>query len=117
MSFSLYRVLHQTHHAFIFATERDYEFWPLSQTTTPRWKRCLAAIFRAESRIALFAISIPASLPSLSFSGPKQRLRRRIWAELALTVVTWTLILWQSQYWPLRYFIWMYLPRRAVLAG
>ena len=29
-------------------------------------------IFRAEPRIALFAISIPASLPSLSFSGPKQ---------------------------------------------
>ena len=39
MSFSLYRVVHQTHHAYL-ATERDYEFWPLSQTSTPRWKRC-----------------------------------------------------------------------------
>ena len=37
MSFSLYRVVHQTHHAYL-ATERDYEFWPLSQTTMPRWK-------------------------------------------------------------------------------
>jgi len=44
MSFSLYRVVHQTHHAYL-ATERDYEFWPLSQTTTPRWRRCLAAFF------------------------------------------------------------------------
>src|SRR4029453_4634529 len=44
MSFSLYRVVHQTHHAHL-ATERDYEFWPLSQTTVPRWKRCLAAFF------------------------------------------------------------------------
>src|SRR3977135_2620050 len=42
MSFSLYRALHQTHHAYL-ATERDYEFWPLSHTTTPRWRRCLAA--------------------------------------------------------------------------
>ena len=42
MSFSLYRVVHQTHHAYL-ATERDYEFWPLSQPTVPRWKRCLAA--------------------------------------------------------------------------
>ena len=30
MSFSLYRVVHQTHHAYL-ATERDYEFWPLLQ--------------------------------------------------------------------------------------
>ena len=30
MSFSLYRVVHQTHHAYL-ATERDYEFWPLSR--------------------------------------------------------------------------------------
>src|SRR6186997_860611 len=44
MSFSLYRVVHQTHHAYL-ATERDYEFWPLSQTSVPRWKRCLAAFF------------------------------------------------------------------------
>ena len=42
MSFSLYRVVHQTHHAYL-ATERDYEFWPLSHTTTPRSTRCLAA--------------------------------------------------------------------------
>src|SRR5437762_9178588 len=35
MSFSLYRVVHQTHHAYL-ATERDHEFWPLSQTTVPR---------------------------------------------------------------------------------
>src|SRR5882757_7318545 len=35
MSFSLYRAVHQTHHAYL-GTERDYEFWPLSSTTVPR---------------------------------------------------------------------------------
>ncbi|HEY4284380.1 MAG TPA: fatty acid desaturase, partial [Chthoniobacterales bacterium] len=44
MSFSLYRVVHQTHHAYLI-TERDCEFWPLSQTSMPRWKRRLAAFF------------------------------------------------------------------------
>src|SRR4029453_11147331 len=35
MSFSLYRVVHQTHHAYL-ATERDCEFWPFSHTNIPR---------------------------------------------------------------------------------
>src|SRR6476620_9908043 len=43
-SFTLYRAAHQTHHMHL-STERDEELWPLSQTTVPRWKRCLAAFF------------------------------------------------------------------------
>ncbi len=54
MSFSLYRVVHQTHHAYL-ATERDYEFWPLSRPTVPRWKRCLAAF--CELNLGLFFTS------------------------------------------------------------
>jgi fatty acid desaturase len=46
-----------------------------------------------------------------------KRVRRRIWAELALTIVTWTLILWAIAAFGLwRYFIWMYLAP-AVLAA
>ena len=62
MSFSLYRVVHQTHHAYL-ATERDYEFWPLSHTTIPRWKRCLAAFFELNFGLFYSSVCFPASLP------------------------------------------------------
>ena len=116
MSFSLYRVVHQTHHAYL-ATERDCEFWPLSKTTTPRWKRCLAAFF--ELNFGLFYS--PFVFLRAFFSSPSpirsKRVRRRIWAELALTVVTWTLILWATATFGLwKYFLWLYLVP-AILAA
>ena len=70
MSFSLYRVVHQTHHAYL-ATERDYEFWPFSHTNIPRWKRCLAA-FSAEFRIVLLPFLFLRAFLLFSVSGPKQ---------------------------------------------
>ncbi|PYL14570.1 MAG: fatty acid desaturase [Verrucomicrobia bacterium] len=116
MSFSLYRVVHQTHHAYL-ATERDHEFWPLSQTTVPRWKRCLAAFFE----LNLGLVYTPFVFLRAFFCSPSpvrnKRVRRRIWAELALTVVTWTFILWVIATFGLwKYFIWMYLAP-AVLAA
>jgi fatty acid desaturase len=46
-----------------------------------------------------------------------KRVRQRIWAELALTVVVWTLILWAVATFGLwKYFSWMYLAP-AVLAA
>jgi fatty acid desaturase len=116
MSFSLYRVVHQTHHAYL-ATERDYEFWPLSQTTMPRWIRCLAAF----SELNLGLLYSPFLFLRAFLRSPSpvrsKRVRRRIWAELALTVVTWSLILWAIAAFGLwRYFIWMYLAP-AVLAA
>jgi fatty acid desaturase len=109
MSFSLYRVVHQTHHAYL-ATERDYEFWPLAQTTVPRWKRCLAAFFELNFGF-LFTpfVFLRAFLCSPS-PIRSRRIRRRIWAELALTVVIWTLILGTVAIFGLwKYFIWLYL--------
>ena len=83
MSFSLYRVVHQTHHAYL-TTERDHEFWPLSQTTMPRWKRCLAAFF--ELNFGMFFTPFVFLRAFLCSPSPirSQRVRRRIWAELAL---------------------------------
>ena len=116
MSFSLYRIVHQTHHAYL-STERDYEFWPLSKTTTPRWKRCLAAFF--ELNFGLF-YSPFVFLHAFFFSPSpvrSKRVRQRIWAELALTIVTWTLILWAVATFGLwKYFFWLYLAP-AVLAA
>src|SRR6266478_4162028 len=83
MSFSLFRVVHQTHHVYL-ATERDHEFWPLSQTTVPRWKRCLAAFFE----LNLGLVYSPFVFLRAFFCAPSpvrsKRVRRRIWAELAL---------------------------------
>ncbi len=109
MSFSLYRVVHQTHHAYL-ATERDYEFWPLSRPATPRWKRCLAAFLELNFGV-LYGPFLFLRAFFLSPSPVRsKRVRRRIWAELALTVAVWTLVLWATATFGLwKYFFWMYL--------
>lgn len=117
MSFSLYRVVHQTHHAYL-ATERDYEFWPLSQTSMPRWKRCVAAFF--ELNFGLVHTPFVFLRAFLCSPSPvrSKRVRQRIWAELALTFVTWTLILWAVVTFGLwKYFLWMYLAPAIVAAN
>jgi fatty acid desaturase len=116
MSFSLYRVVHQTHHAYL-ATERDHEFWPLSQTSVPRWKRCLAAFFELNLGLVYSPFVFLRAFFSSRSPVRSKRVRRRIWAELALTVVTWTLILSAVAAFDLwKYFLWMYLAP-AVLAA
>jgi fatty acid desaturase len=117
MSFSLYRVIHQTHHAYL-ATERDWEFWPFSHTNIPRWKRCLAAFF--ELNFGLFYGPFVFLRAFLCSSTPvrSKRIRRRIWAELALTAVIWALILWTAAAFGLwKYFLWMHLVPSFVAAN
>ena len=109
MSFSLYRVIHQTHHAYL-TTERYWEFWPFSHTNIPRWKRCLAAFF--ELNFGLFYGPFVFLRAFLCSSTPvrSKRIRRRIWAELALTAVIWALLLWTMAAFGLwKYFLWMHL--------
>lgn len=109
MSFTLYRVVHQTHHAYL-ATERDCELWPFSHTTVPRWRRCLAAF--CELNFGLFFTPFVFLRAFLLSSSPvrSKRVRRRIWAELALTVVAWTFTVWVIATFGLwKYFLWMYL--------
>src|SRR5260370_615775 len=116
MSFSLYRAVHQTHHAYL-ATERDCEFWPLSQTTTPRWKRWLAAFI--ELNLGLVYSPFLFLLAFLCSRSPvrSNRVRRRVWAELVLTTVVWAFVLWATATFGLwRYFIWMCLSP-AILAA
>jgi fatty acid desaturase len=117
MSFSLYRVVHQTHHAHL-TTERDYEFWPLSQTSVPRWKRRLAAFF--ELNLGLFYSPFVFLRAFLCSPSPvrSKRVRRRIRAELALSFVTWILIVWAISTFGLwKYFIWMYLAPALLAAN
>ena len=79
--------------------------------------RCLAAF----SELNLGLLYSPFLFLRAFLRSPSpvrsKRVRRRIWAELALTIVTWTLILWAIAAFGLwRYFIWMYLAP-AVLAA
>ena len=101
-------MIHQTHHAFL-ASERDYEFWPLSQRDAPRWKRRLAAF--AELNLGLF---YGPFLFLRAFFGPatavrSKRMRRRIWAELILLVLTWALVMAAVAFFGFwKYFLWLY---------
>jgi fatty acid desaturase len=109
MSFSLYRAAHQSHHAY-FATERDEELWPFVFTSKPRWVRVLAAVL--ELTMGLFYTPFLFLRSFLRSGSPirSNKVRRRIWMELALMVVVWSGILAAVSYagvW--RYFLWMYL--------
>jgi len=117
MSFSLYRVVHQTHHAYL-TTERDYEFWPLSQPSVPRWTRRLASFF--ELNCGLFYSPFVFLRAFLCSPSPvrSKRVRRRIWAELALSIVTWILIVSAIAAFDLwKYFIWLYLAPALLAAN
>lgn len=109
MSFTLYRVVHQTHHAYL-SSERDFEFWPLSLPATSRWKRVLAVI--VELNLGLF---YGPYLFVRAFFHPNtpvrsKRMRRRVWAEWILALVIWTLVVGAVAFFGLwKYFLWMYL--------
>src|SRR5207244_2010266 len=92
LPFSLYRVVHQMHHMHL-ATERDTELWPLVITKPPRWARRLAALLELTvgllySPLIFFRVFLLR--PSLVRS---RKVRRRVWADLALMLVVWTAIL------------------------
>jgi fatty acid desaturase len=117
LPFSLYRVVHQMHHMHL-ATERDTELWPLVLPRAPRWARRIAAFL--ELTLGLFYS--PLIFLRVFFRRPtlvrSPKVRRRIWAELALAVVVWTGILIAIAFFGVwKYFIWMYLVPGMVAAN
>lgn len=116
LSFSLYRAAHQLHHAYL-ASERDEELWPFVHPHMARWARVLAAI--AELTMGLFFTPFLFMRAFLREGSPirNTKLRQRIWMELALTAVVWTLALTAAGYFHLwKYFFWLHLTP-AWLAG
>jgi fatty acid desaturase len=109
MSFSLYRAAHQLHHMHL-ATERDEELWPFVHPDSPRWARRLAAFFELTAGLVFLPflflrIFLRAGSPIRS-----RKVRRRIWAELALMLVVWIGITTAVSHWHAwRYLLWMYL--------
>jgi Fatty acid desaturase len=117
LPFSLYRVVHQMHHMHL-ATERDTELWPFVLTSAPRWARRLAAFF--ELTLGLFyspLIFLRVFIHPRSIVRSR-KVRRRIWLELALSVVVWSGILAAIAFlgvW--KYFIWLYLVPALIAAN
>ena len=117
LPFSLYRVVHQMHHMHL-ATEKDTELWPFVLTRAPRWARRLAAFL--ELTFGLFyspAIFLRVFLHPHS-SVRSQKVRRRIWLELALSFVAWAAILAAVAFfggW--KYFLWLYLVPAMIAAN
>jgi fatty acid desaturase len=109
MSFSLYRVAHQSHHAHLGA-ERDAELWPFVIPGTPRWARVLAATLE----LSLGVLYTPFLFIRAFLRGGSTirngKLRRRIWIEFALAAIVWLCILAAVAWWGVwKYFLWMYL--------
>jgi fatty acid desaturase len=108
-SFSLYRAAHQLHHAYL-ASERDVELWPFVIPGTPRSIRILAAVL--ELGLGLFFTPFLFIRTFLRAGSPirNKKLRRRIWAEFALTTGVWVcllvLVAWIGAW---KYFFWLYL--------
>ena len=117
LPFSLYRVVHQMHHMHL-ATERDTELWPLVLTKAPRWSRRLAVFL--ELTVGLF-YSPFIFLRVFVGRHPlvrSRKVRRRVWVELALTVVVWTAIVTATAFFGVwKYFLWMYLVPGLIAAN
>ena len=108
-SFSLYRVVHQWHHAYL-TSERDEEFWPFVHPRVPRGARVVAAVL--ELTIGLLYSPFLFARSFLRRGSPirNKKLRRRIWMEFALAAVTWTTILAAvAAFDAWKYLLWLYL--------
>jgi fatty acid desaturase len=117
MSFSLYRAAHQTHHAHL-GSERDEELWPFVHPETPRWLRILAAFLELTAGLVFTPAIFLRTFLRAGSPIRAAKVRRRIWAEYALTAAVWTGIIATVAHWHLwTYFAWMYLLPAAIAAN
>ena len=109
MSFSLYRVAHQSHHAHL-ATERDEELWPFVHPGVSRPARILAAILELGFGMLYTPFLFIRAFVRQGSTIRKKNLRRRIWAEFGVALCLWIVILGAVAWFGVwKYFIWMYL--------
>jgi fatty acid desaturase len=117
LPFTLYRVVHQSHHVHL-ATERDAELWPFVLPSTSRWKRCLAAFLELSVGIIYSPVLFLRIFFGRNSSIRSPKVRRRIWAEIALAAVVWTGIVGAVASWGVwKYWVWMYLIPAVIAAN
>ena len=109
MSFSLFRAVHQSHHAH-FATARDEELWPFVQPAISRRARILAAVLELSVGLLYTPFLFMHAFWRSGSRIRKQSLRRRIWAEFFLSAIVWIGIFTAIARWDMwKYFLWLYL--------
>ena len=114
MSFNLYRTAHQTHHMHL-ATGRDEELWPFVNPESPRWGRILAAFLELFAGLLYTPTLFLRTFLRAGSPIRSRKVRRRIWADLALIAAVWTGILAAVAHWHAwTYFVWMYLVPGAI---
>jgi fatty acid desaturase len=117
LPFTLYRVVHQSHHVHL-ATERDAELWPFVLPSMPRWKRCLAALLELTVGIVYTPLLFLRIFFGRNSSIRSHKVRRRIWMELILAVLVWTGIIGAVAFWGVwKYLVWMYLVPGIIAAN
>lgn len=116
IEFSLFRVVHHHHHAYM-GTPRDEELWPFVNPEVSRGQRRLCAALELGAGLFYTPFLLLRSFFRAGSPIREVALRRRIKAELALMVAVWTIILSTVAYfhwWT--YFVLLYLCP-AYLAG
>jgi len=117
LPFTLYRVVHQSHHVHL-ATERDAELWPFVLPNTSRWKRCLAAVLELNIGFIYTPMLFLRIFFGRNSSIRSPKVRRRIWTEIGLAAVVWAVIIGSVAYWGVwKYWIWMYLVPGIIAAN
>lgn len=116
MSFTLYRAAHQTHHMYL-ATEKDEELWPFVNVDSPRWARQLAAFVELNAGLLFTPFLFWRMFFRQGSFIRSRKVRRKIWGELILMVVFWTIVLATVQWFQVwSYFLWCF-GAPAVIAG
>jgi fatty acid desaturase len=97
IEFSLFRVVHHTHHAYL-GTPRDEEMWPFVNTEVSRGKRRLAAALELTIGLFYTPLLLLRAFVRRNSTIRQPALRRRIWAELAVMVTFWSIVIAVTAY-------------------
>lgn len=116
ISFTLYRVSHQTHHSHL-GSQRDEELWPFVDPNAPRWGRIVAAFLELTCGILFTPFVFLRSFLRKGSPIRSLRIRRRIWIEFGVIVVFWIVLLTSVHLLGIwRYFLLIYATP-AIIAG
>jgi len=108
-SFSLYRAVHQMHHAYL-TSERDEEFWPFVDPRISRGTRVLAAVLELTMGLLFTPFIFVRAFLRRGSRIQNRKIRRRIWTEFAITAIAWPAILTAIAVFDVwEYALWLYL--------